>query len=375
VLPYETEQRGHAEMDRLRRGRLFPDAPYGKLARVKLPLASALLATAVCLTLTSAAAEERTLVCGATQVSFAKVPAGTFQQGAPANEPGREADEAPREVTLTHATFLSTTPITVGAFKAFTAATGYTTLAEQGRGGLGWDGKALVERATFTWKNPGFAQTDEHPVVLVTYADALAFARWLVCNGSVPLRLPTEAELERAARGDATTFSPEWAAAHGAKQAPGTRPVKGSAPNPFGLFDLAGHVAQWTEDMHLARTSDEAIDPLAGDGGSAGRVLKGGSWNDAPKRARPAARDHAPESRASAAVGFRLAFVPEAPRDGGLVSFEAPLKLKAPEAPLEAPRDAPAGEPSSLGTELFVAVVCVGGAVFVWQATRKKKGP
>ena len=71
----------------------------------------------------------------------------------------------------------------MGQFKAFVEATGYKTEAET----AGKDGN---------WRNPGFEQTDEHPVVFVSWNDAVAFCEWLSKKEGKTYRLPTEAEWE-----------------------------------------------------------------------------------------------------------------------------------------------------------------------------------
>lgn len=300
-------------------------------------------------------------------------------QGSPADEPGREADEIVREVTLTHATFLTRTLVTVGDFRAFVEATGYRTDAENGAGGLGWDGKSLAQKPTFTWKNPGFPQEASHPVVLVTVSDATAFARWVDCTNDRHdrhLRLPTEAELERAARGNDTTFSPTWAAKVGVFKGAsiGTQPVASKGTNVFGLADVVGNASSWTLDMYNARSSDEAIDPTDGDAGSGSgkRVVKGGSWNHDARRGRPAARAGAPEKSASAEIGFRLAFVAaDKPEAGAGARFEPPLTLAQKEPVHEAPPE-PEPESSSFLLDVVVAAAVIAGGVFIYRALRKK---
>lgn len=344
---------------------------------------AALLAAPLLLVSTLARADERTMTCGGKTLSFMKVPAGTFAQGSPPGEAGRRGDETVREVTATFATWIGTTPVTVGEFAAFVKATSYVTHAERAHDGRGWDGKELALGPAFTWKNPGFAQTDAHPVVLVTHEDARAFARWLACDGATVPRLPTEAELEHAMRGNETTFGTDWAKTRGyfAGTTIGTRPVRQKAPNGFGLFDLVGHVRQWTDDLYLARTADEAIDPTVldagadadADAGNGMRVVKGGSWRESPDRGRPAARSPEAADRASADLGFRLAFVdlPKPIPDAGLDLFE-PIRLKNPE-PLKLADPEPAPASDSLVADAIVVVVLVAGAVVLYRALKKKE--
>ena len=123
-------------------------------------------------------------------------------------------------------------------------------------------------RRSASWPRPtsGAAATCRkdrglHPVTLVTHADAVAYCAWLGTRLGRTVRLPTEAEWERAARGgidgrrypwgdeidpSRSNFLPDL----GLKRMRGTRPVGTYPPNPFGLHDMAGNVWEWVADWY-----------------------------------------------------------------------------------------------------------------------------
>ncbi|EYF05829.1 Hypothetical protein CAP_2830 [Chondromyces apiculatus DSM 436] len=261
-----------------------------------------------------------TLDLGGVPLEMRRVSKGSFAQGSPEREPGRESDEAPRQVTLSLDLDVGIYPVTRGQFTRFVQDTAYRTEAELGTsGGFGWNGSALVQRTDFTWKNPGFPQTDQHPVTLVTFKDAQAFITWAAQKTGRRLRLPTEAEFEYAARAGTTT---PWYGASTAAAAQdlgwfkpnapggGTRPVGQKKPNAFGLFDMSGNVYQWCSDFYAPYAPGPATDPAATTppGGSepARRVLRGGSWLKDPARGRSAARYRNTPGSRNADNGFRV---------------------------------------------------------------------
>ncbi len=112
---------------------------------------------------------------------------GRFRMGSPADEAGRAADghEGPvREVQITRRFALGREEVSVGQFRRFVADTSHVTSAERDPAGpscLGWlasDAK-LAPRPGLQWRDPGYAQSDEHPVVCVSWNDAQAYLRWL----------------------------------------------------------------------------------------------------------------------------------------------------------------------------------------------------
>jgi len=259
------------------------------------------------------------------------VPAGSFVMGSSAAETTREgipdvlvAWERPQHrVTISRAFALSKYPVTQGEFAAFVGDTGY----DPAECYLYRNNKLEFDRSG-NWRNPGFEQSEDHPVVCVSYEDAKRYVSWLnekvgrvlpvSTQGDGPYRLPSEAEWEYAAR--AGTTSARWwgedigsghANCHGCgSQWDGKQPspVASFRPNPFGLFDVLGNVFQWTEDCgHWsyvgARDTGEAWP--AGDCGN--RVARGGSWVSSSKFVRSANRQQFSYKKRMSDAGFRLA--------------------------------------------------------------------
>lgn len=226
--------------------------------------------------------------------------------------------------------------VTVGQFRQFVDATQYRTEAEKdGRGGHGVDPSTgqFGQSPSYGWRNPGFPQTDEHPVVNVSWNDAVAFCQWLSRKEGKNYRLPTEAEWEYACRAGTTTrywFGddaeelPRWANVADAlfrgkypqvrfAAAAGdghlfTAPVGQFRPNPLGLHDMHGNVWQWCADWFALEyyATSPGTDPTGPDTGTY-RVLRGGSWNRSPAVCRSAKRAALVPTDRQYYTGFRVA--------------------------------------------------------------------
>jgi formylglycine-generating enzyme required for sulfatase activity len=264
------------------------------------------------------------------------IPSGSFRMGSPAGEAGRDPDEGPqRQVTVRAPLAVGRHAVTVGQYRAFAQATG------RGDGGscFVWTGSRWENRQGLGWRNPGFGQGDEHPVVCVSWEDAQAYARWLSQRTGHRYRLLTEAEWEYAARAGTTTRwwwgeneAQQCRHANGADQtaraqvsgasgwavAPCTDGFAHTAPvgrflaNRFGLHDMGGNAWQWVEDCYrdsyAGAPSDASQAVTTGD--CASRVLRGGSWNDSPQLLRSAFRDRLTPGGRYDNYGFRVARTP-----------------------------------------------------------------
>src|SRR5258706_5515623 len=131
------------------------------------------------------------------------IPAGEFTMGSPASETRRGVDEGPqRPVAIARPFALGRSEVTVAEFKRFADQSGYRTEAERDAGGQGRSGFIHTDpaagipgaQAVTSWRSPGLAQADSHPVLCVSWNDARAYAQWLSKKTGRRYRLPSEAE-------------------------------------------------------------------------------------------------------------------------------------------------------------------------------------
>ena len=284
-----------------------------------------------------------------------ELPGGTFRMGDTRFYP----EEAPVREVRVGGFWIDRHPVTVAEFRRFVKATGYVTWAEKAPEAADYPDAepellvpgSLVFRKTqgpvdlrdYTnwwawvpgadWRHPEGPESnvggrERHPVTHVTHSDATAYAEW------VGKSLPTEAEWEYAARGglDGAIFT--W----GDEPAPkgrmlantwqgefpwqnlmldrheGTSPAGSFPPNGFGLYDMAGNVWEWTDDLFAASNGTSRppccapSNPQTADERFPRRVIKGGSHLCAPNyclRYRPAARQGETVDTSTAHIGFR----------------------------------------------------------------------
>ncbi len=227
------------------------------------------------------------------------IPAGEFEMGST----NGDRDEKPIHTVHLDAFYIDKHEVTVGEYKRFINATGHRALSDS------------VFRCS---------PTDHHPVVSVSWHDAMAYAQW------AGKRLPTEAEWEKAARGRLIGQKYPWGneidtnkANYNKNTKSGTHdeqttPVGKYPANKYGLFDMSGNVSEWCLDAYQKNfyANSPQRNPIAGAEHinqvvdnfkdiETRRVVRGGSWSFNAKSVRVGNRFREKPSLISSDVGFR----------------------------------------------------------------------
>ena len=164
------------------------------------------------------------------------------------------------------------------------------------------------------WNDPNFNHP-EQPVVAVSWFEALRYCEWLSSLTGRNYRLPTEAEWERACRGDVDGKLYPWGDAppqsrphYNKLWITGPEPVRRSQPNQFGLYEMCENVHEWCSDWFAADyyANSPARNPQGPETGIR-RSSRGGSWRHHVKISRCSARSSIPPEFQYADYGFRLA--------------------------------------------------------------------
>jgi formylglycine-generating enzyme len=306
------------------------------------------------------------------------IPGGTFRMGSDSHYP----EEAPVHRVTVDGFWMDKTPVTNAQFRQFVRETGHTSFAEIPPDPRDYPGakpemlyagslvfvppRHAVDLRDWSqwwqfmkdanWRRPygpksNINALEGHPVVHVSYVDALAYAKWAGKD------LPTEAEWEFAARGGLDGSEYAWGdefAPDGKQMAntwqgefphqnqlldgfERTSPVKSFPANGYGLYDMIGNVWEWTTDWYSSRHEADApkaccipenprggareasYDPRQPEIRIPRRVVKGGSHLCAPnycRRYRPAARHAQPVDTSASHIGFRCVVRGKGPADG-----------------------------------------------------------
>ena len=263
-----------------------------------------------------------------TQGNMVRIPAGRFAMG---SSQSSDEDARPVHQVRISAFWIDVALVTNRDFEKFVNATGFQTSAERQGNSLVFDlaeGNWLQVSGA-NWKHPqgpdsSLAGKDNYPVVQVSWYDAVAYADW------AGKRLPTEAEMEYAARGGLDDCAYPWGRTlqlagqyqtnywqgsfpqhdTGADGFRGLAPIRQFMPNRFALYDMAGNTWQWCadwydEDYYGKSPSDNPRGPQTGKM----RVRRGGCWHSTEHLHNlwVSHRNYAPPGESTSHTSFRCA--------------------------------------------------------------------
>jgi len=268
-------------------------------------------------------------------IEMVPVPGGTFQMGSPAKEKGRKKDEGPQRSVTVKPFYISRTEVPWEAYGAFLDI-GMERLLD------GTDKDDTVD--AITYPTPPYADETfgfgdgKQPAIALTIHAVNEFTRWISSGSGKTFRLPTEAEWEYACRAGTTTAYSfgekskgiDEVAWYGKNSKKRPNLVGQKKPNPWGLHDMHGNVAEWVIDQYDAEAYTKAVTgsiPFVAPGENRfSHVVRGGGWKDKPEALRCSARRFSeawwskqdpqnPRSiwwhTESTDVGFRIVYVPE----------------------------------------------------------------
>jgi formylglycine-generating enzyme len=251
---------------------------------------------------------------------FTRIPGGEFGMGA---NDGDE-DERPAHRVHVDAFEISLNAVTNDQYAEFVRTTGHPAPSIRALPLVVTAAHEAAFRdigAAYAWRNSDPPRDrGAHPVTLVSFDDAVAHCEWLSGQLGRTVRLPTEAEWERAARGNLEGRRYPWGddidpsranflPDPGLKRHRGTRPVGSYAPNSFGLFDMSGNVWEWIADWYRpdAYRRHAASNPQGAPDGAL-RLVRGGSWvTHDVSQLRCAHRHKVPIDTYAYSIGFRVA--------------------------------------------------------------------
>ena len=223
------------------------------------------------------------------------IPAGWYEMGS--NDCDAYVDERPAHRVYVDTFYIDKYEVTVGEYKAFIQATGHRPP----------DWHKIAEDSP----------TDKHPIVRVSWYDAMSYAQW------AGKRLPTEAEWEKAARGGLVGKKYTWGDTMDSnmgnfnRNAGGTTPVVSYPANAYGLYDMAGNAWEWCLDGYDKDFYKYSLEQNPISGGTIDditanfkrietpRVLRGMAWSDTTDPVPVWRRTDDPPARTSRMFGFR----------------------------------------------------------------------
>ncbi len=255
-------------------------------------------------------------ITDSTGMRLVLVPPGDFLAGATELEWSLNPKDRLRQrpVTIDAGIYVGIHEVTRGQFERFVESEGFKTDAELGQGYSAVTRGRKEANQSSNWRDPGYEQTDNHPVVHVSWSDARSFCEWLTSVEGVTYRLPAEIEWEYACRaatntpwsfGDDLSDLPMFSHAAPPRGTENT-PLAVGAPrmkNALGLFDMHGNVGEFVADA-CSPADYHASAPEPSDGDRV--VVRGGMCNAPPWNVTSAYRSSRSQHYNSFQFGFRV---------------------------------------------------------------------
>ncbi len=281
---------------------------------------------------------------GGVKMEFVRIKAGSFLMGSTREDidklmkeyPGApreffDAEQPQHEVRIASDFLVGKYLVTREEFSRFVEDESFKSEGERdGLGGWGYnatENKLKGLDPKYTWRDPGFAQTGNHPVVNVSWNDAKAFCEWASRKTGRRVELLTDEQWEYACRAGTTTrcftgdnseslagFANVADVTYKAKRLEDekwgpyfsyldgyafTSPVNAFKPNPWGLHDMIGNVWQWCADKDWTNYPEGSKDDKF-------RGLRGGCWFSDQWRCRSAYRYGGEQRARGGSIGFRV---------------------------------------------------------------------
>jgi formylglycine-generating enzyme required for sulfatase activity len=252
-------------------------------------------------------------------ITWCEIPAGPFLMGS--SEPkdaNAYEDEKPQHRVELHSYRIGLYPVTNAQYRLFVEGGGYEDSRYWLEEGWFWRSENGIVAPEF-WDEPMWNSLNR-PVVGVSWYEAMAFASWLAAQLEMPVCLPTEAEWEKAARGDDGRIYPwgdAWDPERANTQETGigqTSPIgiHPAGASPYGCLDMSGNIWEWTLSLWGQQDARPDFgypyDPSDGreDQNTKGkRIIRGGSWAASLSKARIAFRGVADPEARNRFIGFR----------------------------------------------------------------------
>jgi formylglycine-generating enzyme required for sulfatase activity len=270
------------------------------------------------------------------------IPPGIYTMGS--SNYSATGDTTPHSVTISSPLYVSRHELTLGQFRQFARVNNYRTEQQRNNWSVrGWDTgqRRFIDSSRFNWENPGWTQTDDHPVVHVSWNDGQILTNWLSFKEKETYRFLTEAEWEYCCRAGTTSlyatggddpselvkmgnvldntgmqlFSSDYQFRQNNQNEviPRTDGVTFTAsvgqfkPNHFGLYDFHGNICEWCQDWYT--TDYQRLPGVDPEGASSGKLksARGGRFDTGALLAKSFYRNKGEPELTDMILGLRLA--------------------------------------------------------------------